>query len=101
VLVPRDRELVLRERVPVPRDDFAAPPVDDVFARELVDAFRVPLERVDPEVEDFARDAVALRVPLLARDPELDLRALPLRDEVEDEPELPDSSAVHLPDITR
>jgi hypothetical protein len=91
---------VLRDRAPLLREDFAAPPVDDVFARELVDVF-APVERVEPDVDDFALDELGLRA-LLERDPELDLRALPPRDELEDEPELLDpSSVVHLPDITR
>lgn len=105
MLVPRERELVLRERVPLLRDDFAAPPADALFAREPVDALRVPEEafvlvaRVDPVPDDFAREAVVLRVP------PLDLRVLPPRedDELDDaEPELPPAaSSVHFPDITR
>jgi hypothetical protein len=124
----RDRDDVLRERVPLLRA-FAAPPDDDFFeAGDL----RAPLLRDAPEPEDFAllardlppllfeRDAVErepvgfdreaddfAREPLDLRVP-LDLRALPLlRDEPDDELDEPPELALvlpsidHLPDITR
>ena len=116
MLVPRERELALPERVPLLRDDFAAPPAEDFFAvvpddaLRVVGALRVPLARLEPE-EDFAREDVDedLRVPPVARlDAERlpeDFLALPPRDdELDDEvPELPPvvSSTVHLPDMTR
>jgi hypothetical protein len=100
--VPRDREVVLRLRAPALRD-FAAP-ADVAFAREVVDLRA-------PEVDDFARVARVLVPPAFAADERdederepLDLRA-PLReverDEVELDPPLLLSSAVHFPDITR
>jgi hypothetical protein len=128
VLVPREREEVLRERDPLLREDFAAPPVDDDFAAEVEVDLRAPLARADPLPDDFAREEVDLRAPPLLeleRDPveraladreplerdELDrplpaLRVLPPRDDELDEdepvPELPaDDSSAHLPDMTR
>lgn len=115
MLVPREREVVLREREPVLRDDLAAPPPDEAFAPELDDDLRAPLERADPVSDDLAREDVDLRAPpLLEREPldrdelerpPLDPRELlPRDDEVdEEEPELaPDPSSVaHFPDMTR
>jgi len=122
VLVPRERELVLRERGAVLRG-FAVRP-------ELVPspepALAEELRPLDPELDDFARvdvdlppaallleearDAAPLDRDEAARDPE-ELERVPpplLRDDVpEEEPpdelELPlePSSAVHLPDMTR
>jgi hypothetical protein len=103
--VPRERELVLRDRDAALRGDLDAPP-EAFFAPELVEAFRVPADALEPELDDLARVEVDLRA-LLARDPldrdPLDLRAPLLRDDVEPdvvEPVL-DPSTVHLPDMTR
>lgn len=94
--------------MPPLRDVLLAPVVDD-FARVVLAApdFRVPLDRLAPELEDLAR----LDFALLAVDdldlPLLDLRPPLLADEERDEPEpelallLDVSSLVHLPDITR
>jgi hypothetical protein len=100
----RERELVLRlvvERLAALRvaavpEDFAAPPLLALDAR------------LDPELEDFAREG-ALRVVVLFRavDPrELVLRPLlraPPDDELVEDPELAlaSPSTDHLPDITR
>ena len=104
---------MLREREPLLRDDFAAPPLA-VLPRELDDALRAPLERVAPEVEDLAREAVdffgvlrfaveRLAVERLAVE-RFGFEAL-LREDDEDEPELVPALALpsidHLPDITR
>ena len=106
---------MLRERVPVLREDFVVPPLlalrvpvearvapllED-FARVDVDFFASPVER-ELLVERFAVErepADDLRVPL--ERPEL---ALP-RVELDEDPELPpllaELSKLHLPDITR
>ncbi len=96
---------MLRDRDAALRGDLAAPP-DAFFAPELVEAFRVPDDALEPELDDLARLEVDLRA-LLARDPldrdPLDLRAPLLRDD--DEPDVVepvlDPSTVHLPDMTR
>ena len=73
------------------------------FARDAPD-LRVPLERVDPDVDAFERDVVAFRAPVLRLAVErlaVDFRA-PLREADDRAPAAPaPSSAVHLPDITR
>jgi hypothetical protein len=104
--VPRERVVPVRDRVPVLREDFAAPPLL---------ALRVPLEVPAPALDDFARVDVdffappverELLVERLAVDRELvaDLRPPLLRPDDED-PELPpllaEPSKLHLPDITR
>jgi len=100
--VLRERDDVLRLRALLLRAGFFAAPVAALLAR-AVGALRAVLARVDPVVEDFARDEVAFFAVLrLALDRfALVLRAPLLRDadEVELAPEL--SSALHLPDITR
>ena len=111
----REREAALRDLVP-PDEDFAGE-----LARPV--GLRAPLARLEPDVDDLAREADDFAPPLFARedverDPEdfarepderedpLDLRAPPLlRDEPDEEPELVPAlalpSIVHLPDITR
>ena len=104
---------MLREREPLLRDDFAAPPLA-VLPRELDDALRAPLERVAPDVEDLAREGVdffgvlrfaveRLAVERLAVE-RFGFEAL-LREDDEDEDELVPALALpsidHLPDITR
>jgi len=114
VLVPREREDVLRDREPLLR--VLAVPADEVLrAVELADDVRAPLARVDPELEALALVELALR-PLLEREPDVFARgvedfdrALDPRDDapravgvaLELPPRLEASSVVHLPDITR
>ena len=104
-LVPRERDEVLRDRVPVVRgDDFAPPPA----LRVPVDA-RVPVDRLAPPLDDFARVDVDFCAPV-ERELVDDLRVLLerpelLRAELDEVPELPplpaEPSKLHLPDITR
>ncbi|HJP68662.1 MAG TPA: hypothetical protein VJ846_07150, partial [Sphingomicrobium sp.] len=88
---PADRVL-LRER-PVLLRGFAGvvrvlvPVPEALFALDPAAFLRAPLERVEPELADFARVEAALPPPLLARElveralrPLLDFRALPLLD---------------------
>lgn len=97
----RAREVVLRLRV-LRRAGFAAV-LDAGFAREVA-ALRAPLDRLVPddalarvEVAFFAMPCLAVERFAVERDPD-DLRA-PLP---RDAPVLlPESSAVHLPDMTR
>ena len=89
------------------REDFAAP-----LALRVAVAARVPVKRVAPVLDDFARvdDAffapaerepvAAFRVLLLERPEPLLLRA-ELDDEVDAPPLLAEPSKLHLPDITR
>ena len=124
------RELELRERLELPRDDdpllrddFAAPPLLERLDAAPDDDLRAPDERVEPLPADLARDDEAddflplaeVAPPELRDDPLLerlaverdpdDLRA-PLERELVvpelDDPELlPPDSGVHLPDMTR
>jgi len=89
-----------------PRFGLAVAP-EATFDPDADGALRVPLDRLEPEDEDFlARIALDLRAPpgLALRElldlPPVDLRAPPLRD---DEPLLALAlpSTVHLPDMTR
>jgi len=105
--LPRELEVRERERVPVLREDFAAP-----LALRVAVAARVPVKRVAPVLDDFARvdDAffapaerepvAAFRVLLLGR-PEPLLPRAELDDEVDAPPLLAEPSKLHLPDITR
>jgi hypothetical protein len=90
------------ERVPVLRDDFAAPPLErellfvPAFARVEVDLRALLVERDALDRDAALRAPDDLRVPLLLP---------PLLRRVEEdfavEPVLEPSSAVHLPDSTR
>jgi hypothetical protein len=94
--VLRERVEVLRLRV-VLRAGFFAGALAGAFTR-VPDVLRVPLERLAPAVEDFARVEVDfLAVARLA----VDFLVPVLRGADEAVFALEPSSAVHLPDITR
>lgn len=114
MLVPRVRELVLRDRVALLPEDLAPRP-EAAPSPEVAGPL---LARADRVLEDFARVAVDLPAVLArdaeARDPaerepddaERPRPALPRDDVLDDDEAEPllvfePSSVVHLPDITR
>lgn len=114
----RERDPLLRELRPVePRDDLTAPLGRFALLFDA-DDLRAPDDRLEPLLDDFAREeedffAPPLERALLDRERDAedlrgdDLRAVDLREllRVEEDPEPPlttdSTSAVHLPDSTR